>query len=73
MQRPVYPIYRPVDVALETALVERQFREILARSRKVLESSVPDTFLGRQRREMVPPPHEEGQQPLSSSVHSGAG
>jgi hypothetical protein len=59
MQWRPYAIYWPVDLAIETAQATADAREIVDKTRKLLEETVPDTFLGRRLHEMILLPHEQ--------------
>ncbi|MGY8681200.1 hypothetical protein Q2941_25880 [Bradyrhizobium sp. UFLA05-153] len=55
-------IYSPVNLAAETADLEARAWKAIKRARDALRLPVPDTFLGRQHYDFIPPPDENNKE-----------
>lgn len=62
------PIFGPYDLAVEILAYSNRARAISARARELLETSEPDTFLGRQHYRLIPLPNEDGVPPRKSEA-----
>lgn len=54
-----YYIHRAHDLAFEIAEQNAYIREAVAKSREILRTPIPDTFLGRKTRESAPDEERE--------------